>query len=178
MPRKKPTKTRKKAAKPRQRAPGAGRKPKPVKLHQAEGTYTHYDHGKRHGEIDIDQLDGTMPVKPTKMPAAANKLWDLLSDRLHGVGVLSEIDAPKLEALCVLFYNMQRLQTLIFKTPLSDVPSIDFERVERRYTALSKQFDSLGSEFGLSPVDRARLRAMPSDKDDKDDDLREFGIVS
>lgn len=128
---------------------------KPVEQHIIDGTYRK----DRHGPAPQPDPDGGddlgPPVKPRSLTGEAGKIWDQLARQL--TGVLRARDTLLLVEMCRWWAELKRVQGALKKSRPG----------EKGYNQLligagicSDKLDKLASRFGLTPADRAKLRAV------------------
>ena len=109
-----------------------GAKPKPVKLHLVDGTFR----PDRHAAPAETDPQGPLE-RPAKLNGRAAQLWDTYMARAHW---LTWADGPK----ALMWVHMQA----------------EFERSPAKMVASRiGQLRALGSELGLDPASRARIKA-------------------
>ena len=147
-----------------------GRKPKPTKLKLLEG-----NPGKRKIKKDPDVSSG-IPSPPPHLDKYAKQEWKRLAVGLHTVGILYDVDRAVFAAYCQAYSRWRSAEELIqevsqgsaasalvtksTKGTIIKHPLIDIS--EKAAAAMVKY----ASDFGLSPVARARL-AIDPDKNKK-----------
>jgi phage terminase small subunit len=138
------------------------RPPKPTALHRAAETYREDRHGTR---ID-EQVAGGSPQKPDWLNADASWAWDEITSCL-AAGVLASVDVLLLAGTCRWWAEWRRW----------DLAMGDGECDPYKAGCMAgmawKAFTVGASKLGLSPVDRARLRA-PERKQEQSGKLRFF----
>ena len=86
--------------------PGQGRKPKPVELHLAQGTYRQDRHGPKNSHPTPQK---SRPKFPEHLKDAfgrpARKMWNTTCDHLQSMGILSEVDAMVIEAYVTAYLS-------------------------------------------------------------------------
>ncbi len=124
---------------------------------------------------------------PSWLPPEGKRLWRYLAPRLAGLGVLSEVDLPAFELMCVHYATAREAALQIGKDGVM-VPD-PAHRAEdgsvpmRKHPALqvlrdsSTAFRGYAATFGLTPVDRGRL-SVP--EEEPMDDFSRFlaGVVA
>lgn len=131
-----------------------GRPPKSLQDHIRDGTYRRDRHGPRPEERAAAQPPSVPPLKPEVISASQSELWDQLSELL--AGVVSERDAPILLELCWWWSELRRVQVAL----RAMVPGAKLYKDTLIAAGIcSTNLDRLASRFGLTPADRARLKA-------------------
>lgn len=144
-----------------------GRKPKPTSLKILEG-----NPGKRKIKEDPDMSSG-LPFPPSHLDDYAKEEWDRLAFGLHAIGILYEVDSAVFAAYCQAYSRWRSAEEGIQKSSeiegavfgalvcpttkgtLMKHPLVDIS--EKAAAAMVKY----ASDFGLSPVARARLAIDP-----------------
>jgi P27 family predicted phage terminase small subunit len=170
--------------------PGQGRKPKPTHLKLLEGEVNKH-------RINFDEPKPTpeAPKCPVWLSKEGRKEWKRLAPEMERLGLLTKADFAMFAAYCSAVgklawaereikkrrnYELKKIKTQNLKE--SEVPTtggmVDQAETKKGYTTLPavwiynkslEQIRSFGSEFGLSPSSRTRIKT--SDLDDGDDDL-------
>ncbi len=106
-------------------------------------------------EADIVQIEGEVR-KPRGLDRLAAAFWDEQCPALVKAGVLKASDAGEFTALCQWWARYCKLSRELDQKKADDEGYLSLLRA----TDLAcRAFDRLASRFGMSPVDRARLRA-------------------
>jgi hypothetical protein len=133
----------------------AGRPAKPTAQHKVDGTYNSTRHGKR--------IDGAFqvgkPAKPSTLQGRASEAWDLIVEGTPD-SVLCLVDALSLEAASRWFAKWDQWMTNIEESPGGYKEQILAGHAWN-------QFQTIASKFGLTPADRAKIKAPdgPSEED-------------
>ncbi len=121
-----------------------GRESKPLKIHQAEGTYR----ADRHGHSVAKSTGGQHPVMPSDLTDSQAEMWRfVIAERGDWVAVS---DGPALRSLCENWELRSKCHSLLVVDPtLKDA----------RCSYIQYQADCLKlfARFGMTPTDRARL---------------------
>jgi P27 family predicted phage terminase small subunit len=140
------------------RAPGAGRKPKPIEQRIAEGRAAHRPLPQPlmvKGRPDL-----TMAEPPDDLPEDAKDLWRSVVPSLLEVGILDVVDLPAMEAMCTEWaYGKEASRIVAEKGVLSrghagqlrEHPAVSTVRKSH------EMFARFAAEYGLTPSARARL---------------------
>ena len=141
--------------------------PKPTSLKLLEGNRG--KRGLKNREPDPDYLDQLEP--PAWLPDDAQAVWSELAFRLRKAKLLTVIDVPALEQLCVSIAHYRRatLQIGIQNVAKRDkdkegksVPEHDVLNPWMIVQAMSfKQSIALMREFGMTPAARTRVLVDP-----------------
>jgi P27 family predicted phage terminase small subunit len=138
-------------------APVRGRKPKPTALKALAG-----NPGKRPLPDGEPRPDPALPSPPAFLDEEARTEWDRIAPELHKLGLLTHLDRTVLAAYCVSFAVWVRAGAGLSR--LLSSPDADGPAIKRWATICSRalrELHMLGSELGLSPASRTRLRVEP-----------------
>ena len=140
----------------------AGRKPKPTELKKLAG-----NPGRRplnENEPSPGPADITMPRG--KLPKEAQAMWKKLAPKLVDLGVLTEVDLPAFEMMCVHYALARDAFEIVNKLGLFIK---DRDENPRKNPAMqlfrdnSAAFKAYMVEFGMTPSSRSRIEANPID---------------
>lgn len=95
------------------RRPGAGRKPKPLDDHIAEGTYRADRHGPE--TPAIRKASGKRPPMPAGLNSREKTAWKRLLDGLEFEGLLDHADAPLYEVFAVQWARVKEARAAVHK---------------------------------------------------------------
>ena len=112
----------------------------------------HHSGGDRSLGTDGTKADG-VPFKPSDL-GAANAAWDELLAMIEP-GILRRVDALQLRNLAELVTYSKSLAAAAMSDPTD-------AKKTRSWLAVVDQVRKLGGLFGLSPIDRCRLKIDPS----------------
>jgi len=112
----------------------------------------HHSGGDRSLGTDATKADG-LPIKPSDL-GAATAAWDELLATIEP-GVLRRVDALQLRNLAELVTYSKSLAAAAMSDPTD-------AKKTRSWLAVVDQVRKLGGLFGLSPIDRCRLKIDPS----------------
>jgi P27 family predicted phage terminase small subunit len=134
--------------------PGRPRKPK--KLHILDGSFRKDRHS---ADVEADGI----PIKPATLRGDAGDFWDAVVPGLVKSGIAKACDAAALTLLCQWWQRYLR-----FSRALDRVSPIykNSQRLVRLVDVASKWFDRIGSRFGLTPADRAKMRTQEQPRAD------------
>lgn len=109
------------------------------------------------------------PAPPFVLTKAAREVWDRLAPDLHAKGVLTSWDVDAFAEFCeaVTILRSKRRSARRRAQPGESSPMAE-------YRAAMQVVTTLGSRFGLTPADRAKL-SVPASEDDSSDDLLSKG---
>jgi phage terminase small subunit len=120
----------------------------PVELRILDGTYKPGEHGPR-----PDKSLSCAPKKPAGLDKKVSKKWDeyvmLLAPMLH------ESDGPQLAALCDLRVKWEDANADLAKMKWG---AVGYAKRLAVVLTLLDRFNKIASLFGMTPVDRAKLR--------------------
>lgn len=130
-----------------------GRPKKPTELRVLEGTHRKDRHG--------DPAEEVRPLASTSDPpphltGIALEMWRALAPELVRLKLLTKIDRPQLEHLCICYQTMRE----------SASDSIAWFKA-------AAALDRIARQFGMTPSARAGMRAENTDKDAEE--LKFFG---
>jgi P27 family predicted phage terminase small subunit len=146
----------------------AGRNPKPTALKQAAGNPGHRPLNKKEPKPDLGE-----PSMPKGLPKAARKKWKEMVALLLTMKVLTKADGDALASYCRAYAILEKVQAEIEKNGATFTAySYDKEgelvpigiKTNPAVTIADKMIKlmrAIGSDFGLSPVSRARLHTEP-----------------
>lgn len=131
-----------------------GRKPKPLKLLEMDGTRR----ADRHG-VGYDKMpDTAQPRCPTWLGREGKAEWRRVVPKLAALGMLSTVDRGTLAQLCEawdVFVTMRRKLSEMFRVNEIDVV---YQRLCHQKSVAIATYYRIAVEFGLTPSSRARLR--------------------
>jgi phage terminase small subunit len=122
----------------------AGRPPKPLKIHETEGTYR----ADRHAGSVAKSTGGRAPKAPEGLDAVAQEMWRfVVAERGDWI---AESDGPALQLLCETWSLRCRCKEALFGNPTDK---------DTRCSFIQYQADCMKmfARFGMTPTDRARL---------------------
>jgi P27 family predicted phage terminase small subunit len=101
------------------------------------------------------------PAKPSKLPKAAAAVWDETAPVLFALGVLSQLDAPALEAYCRAVARYRNAVDQVEKTG-GDVVAVNGEPKQNPWAGIaaraSAEMQKLAMALGLCPGAPIRRR--------------------
>jgi P27 family predicted phage terminase small subunit len=142
-----------------------GRPPKPEVLHWLNG-----DPSKKYRYLNCPQGDSSKPIKPDGLDAHASEEWDLITELLDGMRLLSRTDVRALTMYCEAYSRYQAAREQIAKTGTVLVSPSKFFYQSPFVGIMNKASAEMKSwliEFGLTPSARARL-AQPTESKGED----------
>jgi hypothetical protein len=130
----------------------SGRRPKPVELHVARGTYRR----DRHGPLPADSMPGAASIDQLWVPDGfstdAQVLFRLLESELGTTLRLS--DSPSFALLCETWALLAKSTRAVRRKPTC-------AKARSAFIQYATLFDRLASKFGLDPSSREKL-PLPS----------------
>ena len=152
-----------------------GRKPKPTALKKLAG-----NPGRRPlNELEPKPGPADPKVPRGKLPPEAQKLWKDLAPKLAALGVLTDVDLPAFEMLCIHYALARDAFKLVNELGMFVK---DRDGQPRKNPALqlyrdnSMAFKAYLLEFGLTPSSRSKIEAGPLDEEPSLADLLFDGI--
>jgi phage terminase small subunit len=130
---------------------GSGRRRKPTPILKLQGQYR----SDRHGDRADAELSTGSPVKPDGLPPFASAMWDHVVKAVHS-DLLAEADTACLEGMAH-WYSVWR----------SNITSVDASEL-RTAAAAWDRFAALTIRFGMSPVDRTKIKLQAKDNKPRD----------
>ena len=127
-----------------------GRKRRPVESRLLDGTYE----PGRHGPLPDADEPTDPPIRPADLTGNARKFWDELVRLLANVA--RERDGPLLADLCRWRAELARVRVELKRTRPG---AKGYNQLLIGAGICSDKMDKIASRFGLTPSDRARLRA-------------------
>lgn len=128
-----------------------GRLRRPVESRLLDGTYQR----SRHGPLpDSEDTSLTPPSRPADLTGTARKYWDELLSLLSNVA--RERDGPMLADLCRWRAELTRVRSVLKRTRPGGK---GYNQLLIAAGICSDKMDKIASRFGLTPSDRAKLRA-------------------
>ena len=156
----------------------AGRRPKPLAIHQLNGNPSHLSQADLSG-MKNPQPELVNPEMPKGMSKSARREWRRIVPLLREVGVLSKIDGLALAAYCDAHGMVEEAEKLIRKGGMTFVSHFEDGEgnivdgdikanpaVAIKFQAL-KVMKSFLIEFGLTPASRSKLKIDKPAADDK-----------
>lgn len=126
-----------------------GRKPKLASKHKLDGTFRSDRHSARLESMQVNSQPHRLSP-PSTLREDGKQQWGIVVDSLPD-NVLKSCDEGKIQQLCFIRQQLNDLERAIESAPLDT-------SLLHVYVKLSSQYDRLGRQFGLSPIDRASLR--------------------
>src|SRR6516165_7160845 len=124
---------------------------KPAELKILEGTFRR----DRDGAPAV-AFAGGEAVLPKRLKGEARKFWKAYVPDLISRGLARTVDTPALTAMCEWWARYRRYAAALDRTR----PTLKGgQGILTRCVMASKQFEGLAMRFGLTPCDRAKLRA-------------------
>jgi phage terminase small subunit len=114
--------------------------------------------GNRTASDDNFPIDG-LPSRPSDWGKAENEVWTKLMAQIPHE-LLRTADSYQLAILCDLIVRERKLAKLV-RDDVADLPT------NRAHLQVSQQISRLSAMFGLSPIDRRRIRLNPQSPTDE-----------
>lgn len=102
----------------------------------------------------IYQPGDKVPTPKSLTDAYTRKFFKKLTVALISIGVLSPVDLPHVEFLCI---TLQQLRQVTEKLQECSPLESSYDLWLKRYNTLLERFDRLGAKFYLTPGDRSKL---------------------
>ena len=102
----------------------------------------------------IYQPGDKVPTPKSLTDSYTRKFFKKLTLALISIGVLSPVDLPHIEFLCI---TLQQLRTITQQLQTVSPFDKNYDLWLKRYSTLLKRFDRLGAKFYLTPGDRSKL---------------------
>jgi len=139
-----------------------GRKPKPTRLKILQG-----NPGRRPINGEEPQPDLTSTDPPPGLTKEALEIWDVLAPQLISLQLLTELDRGHLARACKLEALGNTLLRKAVKKPIVFTASNGHQPAAELTAALKcfEQCDKLMFRFGITPVERTRLKVPQQTKE-------------
>jgi len=150
-----------------------GRKPLPTYLRLLAG-----NPGKRPLNVNEPKPRASIPRCPVHLNAEAKAEWRRMARRLHGLGVLTEVDGTAFALYCQAYGRWVQAEQKLseFGTVIKGPNGMP---VQSPYLSIANramdQMRSLLSEFGMTPSSRSRITAWPQSREESEIERRLFG---
>jgi P27 family predicted phage terminase small subunit len=155
-----------------------GRKKKPTKLHELQGTAQPCRVNK--DEIKPKEIDGAECPDWLAEDEVAKGYWDWLVNRLASNKILTDFDLPAIEMFCVVYaglrevtIDMRKMGRVIYTEKMD---SDGNQYIDAKPSPLVSQFNNLTTQFrmfcsmfGISPSERPKISINTEKPDDKFD---------
>jgi P27 family predicted phage terminase small subunit len=134
-------------------------------MHIAEGTYR----ADKHGDRDFEPLvELEIPPCPDDLQGAARTEWERITPLLKDMGVLALVDMSSVTGYCVSWARWREAEAQITEQGMI-VRGPNGSPIQNPFLSVANQamanLRAYGSELGLSPVARTRIKAQPKKKD-------------
>lgn len=143
----------------------AGRKPIPTNLHILRG-----NPGKRPLNENEPKPANEKPRCPSHLSEEAKKEWRRMSDKLHKLGLLTEIDGAALAAYCQAYGRWVEAEQNVKKYGMVMLSPDKGWPVQSPYLSIAnkalEQMHKYLTEFGMTPSSRSRIVVSKQDKND------------
>ncbi len=142
-----------------------GRKPKPTAMKKLEG-----NPGKRALNKKEPQPEAKIPECPRHLSGTARSEWLRIVKILYRLRVISELDRAALAAYCTAYADYVKASKELKKQG-EVIRSGEGNSYQNPWMAIKKrsmdQMVKFGSEFGLTPSSRVRLRVEGADAEEE-----------
>lgn len=126
---------------------------KPTEKHILDGTFRKDRHGPP-ADVLGDDVAAKPPERPAGLAPTAAVFWDRIIGLLEGV--VRERDGPQLHQLC---FWWSQWETAELSLQDYEIGTIAHTRIFNAASTASQNFDRIARRFGMTPVDRAAMRA-------------------
>lgn len=140
----------------------AGRPAIPTELKKLKGTLnTTREKNNPSADVLIAETSIILPedtkisVPKTITEKKVKKFFKEVVKNLLTLRVLSIVDIPQIETLCLTYQKFIEVQKQFIDASIFDE---DFDLIEKRYERLGKRFDELAAKFYISPSARTQLK--------------------
>jgi hypothetical protein len=96
-----------------------------------------------------------LPSRPTGMSKAENETWTMVMNQLPNE-LLRRVDCHNLRTLCECIVMRDKLISLLRDDPVD-------RGIMNNYIKVGQQISRLSAQYGLSPIDRRRMKIEASD---------------
>lgn len=141
--------------------------PKPLAQHRRDGTIRR----DRHGDRAEEAFERGRPKPTARVPQDARWLWKLVVAKVPE-GQLSPLDSMNLEALCRWWSRWNYFDGRL----KNEVGQNDEYKTAMLAVAAWKQVEKIAMRYGLSSLDRTRLKA-PAVEDKQEDPLEALKLI-
>lgn len=143
------------------------RPPKAVEAHKLDGTYR----ADRHADRGVE-LDKIVNIKtPQGLTKEARKMWKMIIPPLCEAGIVSVIDYPALEEAFRCYGTAKQCYARAQSLANGDVSEYlqNLTRMDtnlmNEYLRHMERFDKIMVKFGMTPVERAKIRGSKKEKE-------------
>lgn len=144
----------------------SGPKPKPTALKRL-GPKSHH---VQNNDEPLPEHLSRVPPPPNWMGKEARAEWKELAGQLYESGVLTRVDLDALAHFCLIFGRWRNAERHISKEGEITTTPNGYPQQNPWLAIANKcigQMASIGSEFGLSPSARTRVKANPPAEENK-----------
>jgi P27 family predicted phage terminase small subunit len=134
-----------------------GRPRKPSALKLLQGTFRKDRAPKREPKPPAGDRP---PSPPSYLGKVARAEWARLAKRLHGVGLLTEVDRSKFAMYCQAYARWQEAEQVITEQGMTFMTDKGYVCQRPEVSISNKQCEiarKIGGEFGLDPAARSRI---------------------
>jgi P27 family predicted phage terminase small subunit len=113
------------------------------------------------------------PSPPSFLAGLALKEWKRLANRLHSVGLLTEVDRSKFAMYCQAYARWQECEAVIsaegmtIETATGYVQQRPEVSIAHKYCEIAQK---LGQQFGIDPAARSRIDVPPAPEKPAEDE--------
>ncbi len=143
-----------------------GRPRLPAADKKAKGTFQKC----RNPQDEVKYSVAKKKPSPDSLNSFGKWLWDTLSEKLIESGVLTEVDYPAFEMMCIRYGQFREIQDEVRKNYTANI-----ENEKGQVTGLIRQMNAdqeacfhLMQEFGLGPVSRNKFGIRKKDEPTED----------
>lgn len=150
---------------------------KTIEQHKKDGTYQKCRHEGR--GIPIDPLQAIS--NPEGLTKLAAEKWAEIVPPLLEAGLITIIDLPELQDAFVQYGIAQDCLNYVeenFETHAAYLVSLNLCKGQcdllAKYAAYMDRYNKIMHKFGVTPIERAKIRLNPEKKEDDDDFIKEM----
>lgn len=152
-----------------------GPPPKPTAVRKLEGNPAH-----RSLNTDEPQPDATMPDAPDDLLGVGRDAWERLASKMHGCGILTQIDGDGLESYCRIYAEAKACWKSVRETGGSVIVNDEGELKRNPHMMEARRLEELllklRNELGLNATSRSKIKVDTGGKvQDVDEFLRFTG---
>lgn len=142
---------------------------KSLRQHKHDRTYRPDRHALR---VEDDAYEGDIPDPPDDLSQDELAVWSLVVET-SPEGMLRRIDESKLIGCCQWYGEYCKVMRALRPMEATDT---EYYRLIQMAAISWKHFAASSSQFGMSPLDRNRLKMPPAEKKE-DDPLDTLGLI-
>jgi P27 family predicted phage terminase small subunit len=151
-----------------------GRKPTPTNLRRLRG-----NPGRRPLPENEPKptVSDTCPPPPGEINRKARLVWKHKAPELHRLGLLTDVDLPLFAAWCVAYARWREAEERVYELGLITTTPKGYP-IQNPYLGIAntamKALREIGSEFGMGPAARTRLKVGEPETTPAEDPLSAF----